>query len=301
MKNTLSIFIIFVLASMVIHPAEFLGYTLDGLTAWALNVLPSVLVFVFFTKVLVGLGTVEKVSKIFTRPMKALYGAPKLSAYVFLMSIISGYPVGSKMTADLYESGKITRTEAFRMSAFCSNSGPMFIIGAVGAGMMKNVTFGYIIFIAHVVSALLNGLLYRKLKVAELPREKLESVAKQSDMGSMVLDSALAMISVGTIIAIFFVVIASLNPVLSLLPAPISAILSGMIEITKGCQLLSSIGGKFAAVAASFVITFGGISTVLQSLTMLGKLKMPAKLFILQKFTQALLATVIALILVMVI
>ena len=55
------------------------------------------------------------------------------------------------------------------------------------------------------------------------------------------------------------------------------------------------IGGIISAVAllASFVISFGGISTILQSLTMLAEVKMPLKLFILQKFTHAIFSTII--------
>lgn len=297
MKILLSIFVIYILGCMVLNPAAYLAITLDGLTAWALNVLPSVLVFVFLTKVLTSLGSLEKASKIFSKPMRALYGAPQSSSYVFMMSVLSGYPVGSKMIADLYESDKITRTDAFRMSAFCSNSGPMFIIGAVGAGMFGDARIGYIIFASHLLSALLNGLIYRKIKVKDLPRNGTEK-RQNVDLAQMVLDSALSLISVGTIIAIFFVVIASLGPILSLFPPPVAALCSGLIEITKGSQMFGALGGKMAVVLASFVITFGGISTILQSLTMLNKIKMPAWLFALEKLTQALLAGIISLILV---
>ena len=158
----LSIFVVFVIINMVIFPDLYISQTLNGITAWAFNVLPSVLPFIFLTKVLSQLGTVEKFSNIFSMPCEKLFKAHAVSSYVFLMSIISGYPVGAKMTADLYESGKITKNDAFKMTSFCSTSGPMFIIGAVGIGMLKNATFGYIIMISHIIGALLNGLLYRK-------------------------------------------------------------------------------------------------------------------------------------------
>ena len=279
---------------MVLFPKLYITATLDGISAWAFNVLPSLRPFVFFTKVLSGLGTVERFSKIFAKPFQRCFKTPAISGYVFLMSIISGYPVGAKMTSDLYATGKITRSEALRMTSFCSTSGPMFIVGAVGAMMFGSARLGYIILISHIVGAFINGLLYRKLKVEEFSSEIKPTQSKQ-ELSSIVIDSALSVISVGTIIAIFFVIITSLSPILSLLPSFISAPFAGLIEITRGCIELSKAFNPFAAtIIATFIISFGGLSTMLQSLTMLDKIKMPIWLFLLQKLTHAILATIVA-------
>ena len=283
---------------MVLFPSLYINVTLNGISAWAFNVLPSVLPFIFFTKVLTSLGIVEKFSNLFKKSCNKLFKTPPVSSYVFITSMISGYPVGAKMTADLYLSSKITKSDAFKMTSFCSTSGPMFIIGAVGIGMLKNATFGYIIFISHILGALLNGLLYRNIKVKE---EKIEYTEKTNtqNLSTMVIDSALSIITVGTIIAIFFVVITSLSPIFNLFPPQISCVLEGIIEITKGClDISTNIHGALSVVACTFVISFGGISTILQSITMLNSLRMPIKLFILQKVTHAILSTIISLLLV---
>lgn len=296
----LTIFILYIILNMVIFPKVYIDATLDGISAWAFSVLPCLLPFVFFTKVLSFLGTMEGLTKGFSRPVYKCFKTPAVSSYVFFMSIISGYPVGAKMTADLYNAGKITRSEAFRMSAFCSTSGPMFIIGAVGSVMMGSPSYGYIMFLAHVLGAFFNGFLYRNLNTSELPVEKEDNKAKQ-DLSSIVLDSVLSIVSVGAIIAIFFVVITSLSPLLSLLPAPLSTFLAGLVEITRGCiDLSATLNARWAIVLATFVISFGGLSTCLQSLTMLDKIKMPVWLFVLQKLTHAILATIIAILLVLI-
>lgn len=295
----LSLFVLYVIVNMVLSPELYIKQTLNGITAWAFNVLPSVLPFMLLTKILSSLGEVEKFSKIFSKPSSKLFKTPAISSYVFFISILSGYPVGAKMTADLYETGKISKSDAFKMTSFCSTSGPMFIIGAVGIGMLKNVTYGYIIMIAHIVGALLNGLLYRSIKIkSNTPALKNKESKNNIDLSGIVLDSALSIISVGTIIAIFFVIITSLSPIFSLFPSHITGILEGIIEITKGCyDISSSLNGIWAVVACTFVISFGGISTILQSITMLNKLDMPIKLFVLQKFTHAVFATIISIIL----
>lgn len=282
---------------MIIFPSVYMQKTFDGISAWAFNVLPSILPFIFFTKVLSMTGITEKVSFAFKKPCYFLFKTPPISAYVFLMSIISGYPVGAKMTADLYSNGQITKNDAFKMTSFCSTSGPMFIIGAVGAGMLKNIYFGYIIFISHILGALLNGLIYRNLKFSNttLEKPKDNSQQKQSqDISNVIYDSVISILSIGAIIAIFFVVITSLSPIFNIFPQNISPLLEGMVEITKGCLDISSLPNTtWKILACTFVISFGGISTILQSVTMLNKLNMPIKLFVLQKITHAILSTAI--------
>ena len=171
----------------------------------------------------------------------------------------------------------------------------MFIIGAVGVGMLQNASFGYIIFISHIIGALLNGFIYRKLKVKEIDKVNNISSSKKEDLSSIVLDSVLSILSVGTIIAIFFVVITSFAPLINLFPKNIACILEGIIEITKGCLDISLLTNNFLKIiACTFVISFGGISTLLQSITMLNKLKMPISVFAIQKFSHAILATIIS-------
>lgn len=282
---TITILCVFFLVCMICRPKKFIEVSLDGISAWALCVLPSVFPFMFFTRVLSSLGQMENLTKPFGRFSKKIFKTPPISIYTFLMAILSGYPVGSKMVADLYLQGKITKEDAFKMTSFCSTSGPMFIVGAVGISMFHSAKIGYILLSSHIFGAILNGIIFRNLKVGkELNKQKFALRTQNFDLSEVVSNSTLAILSVGAIITIFFIVIECFTPIFNLFPAPISAFLQGIVEITKGCISLSQIPGKLSVCLTSFVISFGGISTILQSLTMLSKLKMPTKLFIFQKF-----------------
>ncbi len=298
----LTILVLYFLFCMISEPAKYISKSLDGISAWAMSVLPSVLPFMFFTKVLSSLDCMQSFTHPFSAVGKTLFKSPPISFYTFLMAIMSGYPVGSKMVADLFLQGKITREDAFKMTSFCSTSGPMFIIGAVGIGMFKNQTIGYILFISHVLGAILNGILFGRLKLRQnnslqdespLPQDQ-NFAQKKSDISEIVLNSTLAILSVGCIITIFFIVIECFSPLLSLLPDTLRFFVEGVIEITKGCVDISSLQNlNLATILCSFVISFGGISTVLQSLTMLSSIKMPARFFILQKFCHAIFSTLV--------
>lgn len=284
---------------MILQPAKYISKSLEGISAWAFNVLPSVLPFMFFTKVLSSLDCVSKISRPFSFISTKAFKTPPISIYTFFMAILSGYPVGSKMVADLYLQGKITRTEAFKMTSFCSTSGPMFIIGAVGIGMFNNANIGYILFFSHILGAIINGFCFRNLKIKDDKNNTNTSLVSQEfDLSNIVLNSTLSILSVGSIITIFFIIIECLSPIFNLFPTNIAYFLEGLVEITKGCIELSSIANlNIAVTLASFVISFGGISTILQSLTMLAKLKMPTKIFILQKIMHAIFSCIITIIL----
>lgn len=290
----LTALIIFFLICMICQPSKFISRSLDGISAWAFNVLPSVLPFMLFTRILSALNTMPKLVRPFSNLTIKTFKTPPVSLYVFLMAILSGYPVGSKMVADLYLQGQITRQDAFKMSSFCSTSGPMFIVGAVGIGMFGSAKIGYILFASHIIGAIVNGLIYRNInlkKTIPLKESDIENnsnTRKTFDLSEIVLNSTLAILSVGCIITIFFIIIECFNPILNLLPKNLAYFFEGIIEITKGCLDIATLPNKFVAVClCSFVISFGGISTILQSITMLSKLKMPIRLFVLQKLTHA--------------
>ncbi len=296
LKIVATILIFFFIVCMIISPQKYITNALDGISAWAFNVLPSVLPFMFFTKVLSAIDLMPKITKPFSPISQKLFKTPAISIYTFFMAVLSGYPVGSKMVADLYLQGKISQEDAFKMTSFCSTSGPMFIIGAVGIGMFKSAKIGYILFLSHLFGAILNGITFRNLKVKKTSQQKgtTDSQNKNFDLSEIVLNSTLSILSVGCIIVIFFIVIEAFAPILNLLPQPIAFFFEGVIEITKGCLDLSTLSNlNLAIILSSFVISFGGISTLLQSITMLSKVKIPIKLFVFQKLLHAVYSAII--------
>lgn len=290
----LTILICYILVSMLLAPQKFLSVTYNGISAWALNVLPCILPFIFFTKLL-SKSSSNTLTSPFASIFHKTFKTSSSSAYVFFMAIISGYPVGAKMISDLYMEGRISRTDAYRMTSFCSTSGPMFIVGSVGALMFNNIRIGYFILIAHILGAIINGICYRNLSAKDIGQAGQDNSRSPFNFSEIVIDSVLSILSVGVIIAIFFVVITAFEPIFNLFPAPIKQLLQGCVEITKGCLELSKLKNiKLSFILTTFVISFGGFSTILQSITFLEKIKMPTGIFILQKLTHGIFSMLIA-------
>ena len=74
-------------------------------------------------------------------------------------------------------------------------------------------------------------------------------------------------------------------------------VLSGFIEITKGCLILSQSGFSLKIIAplCALGITFGGVSITLQSLTFLTKCKISPAFYLIGKTVQGIVAFLVCL------
>ena len=302
-RISFSLAIIFIVAMIVIKPNLCINSVYNGLLVWAKCVLPSLFPFMFLTKILTDLNFVSKLTNKFSKLTSTLFCAPKISAYIFLMSVISGYPVGAKMICEFYEAGIISNKQANKLTTFCSTSGPLFIIGSVGTALFLNAKLGYIMFLSHVLASMLNGVLYRKMYVDKTEKEfEISNKTSLNDiLPNSISSSIMSILIVGGYIAIFFLIIDLFNELnlffpLNFLLSKIGfnietakAISSGLVEMSKGCVMLSklSLPTQMLGTIASFLIGFGGISTFFQATTFLSKCKVNCGFYLLQKLTYA--------------
>lgn len=294
-------FVVFLVMLLIISkPAIFSNATISGLKLFYGSVLPGLFPFMFLTKLLTELGTVFKITKRLSGASRKLFGTPGVSLYCFFMSILSGYPIGAKIIQDLYSKNLITEEDAKRMSIFCTTSGPIFVIGAVGAQMLKNYKLGIILYISHILSSLILGIVYNLLfKNKSLNQTRIVfSTNKKSEniFTSCLLETINSLFLVGGYITIFYLiseVLDLLNIFLTLstilgkiLPnvssETIKGFLFGLIEVTRGVKELSLLKTPNIP-AICGLISFSGISIIMQSLSFLKTAKIKAHNFILSK------------------
>ena len=209
-KDILSVIIIFLIILLIADPKNNIEACFKGIQLWGKSVLPTLLPFFLLTSVLASLGFVQKLGAKFSPLTQRLFRAEGISGYIYLMSVISGYPVGAKITAELYENGVLSRGQAIKISTFTSTSGPLFIIGAVGVGMFGNAKLGYLILLSHIIGAFLNGLIYRNLK-APVSNCKVSALNKPSFLEDAMYNSIRNVLVVGGYIAVFYMLISMLN------------------------------------------------------------------------------------------
>lgn len=311
---TFALFVIILF--LIVNPSKYINSAYNGILIWAKAVLPALFPFFFITRLLTELGGIKILANHFQGLMQKVFHVNGMGAYVFLMSMMSGYPVGAKITSELCEKNLITKEEASRLVTFTSTSGPLFVVGTVGAGMFASAKMGFIILISHFLGAMLNGILYRNHKYTKTilntkAKFELEKIPDNILEKSM-LSAINSILIVGGYIAVFFILIDILSDVglISMLSALLKAIFSlwgfdgyfsnsivvGFIEMTRGCYDLSIFFTDYnvATMVCTFIISFGGLSTMLQAMTFLQRCEIKLGFFFRQKITHAIFACAIS-------
>lgn len=310
-KLFFAVFLVVLIIAIVTSPEKYISVALEGILIWGTQILPALFPFMIFTKLLVETGYVKEASRLFSPMTKKLYRSPGISSYVFLMSILSGYPLGAKLTSDLYSGNYISRAEAHRIVSFTSNSGPMFIVGTVGVGMLLSKEAGYIILISHILAAIINGLLYRNYSPRETATgKKFQTKVETEDfLTETMMSSISSCLLIGGYITIFFIVgevllsIGIFSPLTGLLEnfgiesTLSNGVIIGLFEMTNGCLLISASTASLAIKTAlcSLLISFGGLAISFQAFAFLKNLEVSKKFYLLQKISHALLTFLICL------
>ena len=299
--------ILIMMILLLVNPQEYTQSFYQGLMIFCISVLPSMFPFFFFTKLLTSLGLGKYLSSLFSKPCRLLFNAPDVGGYIWCMSLISGYPIGAKLVSDFYESGQINSKQAKKLVPFTSSSGPLFILGTVGVSIFNNYLLGLVVLISHILSTLVNGLIFRGKKIATDTPLLFHAPQYDKALSDSVYNSVTSILIVGAYIALFNMlgdmlkgmgVIEILSKALSTLLSPFSlensaeALLFGFVEMTRGCLLLSQSGISPVMMAgfSSLIVTFGGLGICIQSMTFLGKCGVSPLYYLITKTTQSLIA-----------
>ncbi|CAM4314683.1 sporulation integral membrane protein YlbJ [Paenibacillus alkaliterrae] len=146
---------------MAVFPTETLNSSLRGLSIWWQVLFPALFPFFVISELLLGFGIVHFFGKLLDPLMRPLFRLPGIGGFVVTMGYISGYPVGARLTAQLWEQRLVNRAEGERLVAFTTTSDPIFLIGAVSVGFFQNVALAPVLAAAHYGGGLLIGFLMR--------------------------------------------------------------------------------------------------------------------------------------------
>lgn len=304
-KAVLSTVIIIFTLAVVLYPKESYNAAAGGLNIWFNIVCPSLLPFFIGSELLINLGVVSFIGILLEPVMRPVFNVPGCGSFPFVMSITSGYPVGSKIVAQLYKNKLCTRTEAQRLVSFCSTSGPLFMVGAVAIGMLGVEESASVIAVSHYLGALTVGILFRFYKYDEktviytdsgiikkaFKKLKDSFNSEKRPVGLLlsvsVKNSVNTLLVIGGFIVLFSVIIRLvilsgfidiISRVLYPLFTPmgvnselISPTMSGLFEITIGSKLIASSGAllnqKILAICA--IISWSGFSIHAQVASMI--------------------------------
>lgn len=132
MKRTLSAAVILILLCFLLfYPEEALYASRQGLQLWLFTLLPTLLPFLILSTILIGTDKINTLLKPLAFIWRTLFGLTPAGAYALCLGLLCGYPMGAKLTADLYCRGSISRQEASYLLTFTNNASPMFLTSFV--------------------------------------------------------------------------------------------------------------------------------------------------------------------------
>ena len=226
--------------------------------------------------------------------------------FPFVMSVLSGYPMGAKIVGDLRRDGEISQREAMRLMSFCSTSGPAFMVGAVGAGMLGSGMLGGIIAAAHYAGAFLNGLLYTRLlgrddtPAGPLSCGMSEAKGLQESFTDAILLSFRSLGIVLAYIVLFMFVTDFLHMCggFSMIESmQLRVLAKGFFEMTVGCGAAAECvdaAESVKCVMCAAIMSWGGLSVLGQTMSMLSGTGIPAGYLVISKITHSLFAAAAA-------
>ena len=283
-------FLIVCLIFILSFSSDYSVAVLDGIKLWGAYVLPALFPYFFLTAILSRLSITSKLSIICSPLTKRLFRINGTAGYLFFISILSGYPTGAKSVADAYTGGLLSKTEAERASALCSTSSPAFLISCVGNITFRSRAFGIILFLCHLISAIIIGFIFSFYKREELPSKNVRLIKTSQDdiLYQSVYNSVISILVVGGIIVLCYLFCQILFSFIDI-NGVARAIISGFIECTGGLKLLASTGHRLALPIAGAICGFGGLSIIFQSLAFLKKAKIKTAPFFISKALSAVL------------
>ncbi|TAH75147.1 MAG: transporter [Anaerolineaceae bacterium] len=300
-------FVLFFFILMFLFPYSSYKGASSGLMLWFLNVLPTLLPFIIVSNLMIRINIAGKISNILYPVFGRLFRVSPNGCYPILIGFLSGLPMGAKSTADLATEGKIDHKEAHFLLSMCNNASPIFIMNYIAINQLKIPRMRLALFVIIYGSSILSAIIYRNYlnhynkktqaySDINIATAGVESKYKSVRFSFDILDKSImngfeVVTKIGGYIILFSIlaqIINEIGPSFSFY----KAILMGILEITTGIDQICKIhmDSNIKIVLVSFIASFGGLSGLAQTKSVLGESRLSIKTYIYVKMLSAIIA-----------
>ena len=303
-------------AALLLFPVQSVAAAKSGLQLCGNVIIPSLFPFFVLSSFCMEIGLVQYLGRVLEPLMRPLFRVSGACASAFVLGIIGGYPVGAKTAIALYEKRLISRDEAERLLAFCNNCGPAFIFGVVGAGVFSSSAVGLLLYLIHILSSVLVGLLFRfrgsRTVSAGCAAPTEEAPAFSAAFTASVRSAMQSTLSICAFVLFFTVIIRLLvlsgvlrgaAALLGTLLAPFGGtdaaaekLLIGAIEMSSGVASLSGSAGAMSTQLslAAFILGWAGLCVHCQVLSFLGSSDLSVRTYLAGKLAHGIISAALA-------
>lgn len=266
---------------LLLFPQEVSGAVRNGLSLCTDTLLPTLFPFMILSGIFVRFGLAQRIGNKADKLMATLFHLPGVCFSALLFGMIGGYPTGAKTVVSLYRSNACSRDEAEHALAFCNNCGPGFLISGIGFGMFRDIRYGILLFAAHLISAVLTGMMLAP-SAEIVPTKKIPNQTRDISTASCfvtsVTDGMTAFLNLCAFVLCFSAVLVLIE--CSGVPAILASFLPcseendtwfllGFLEMTSGIFHLTAGTVSERFVLISTLAAWGGLSVHCQVISLL--------------------------------
>lgn len=286
---------------MLLFPAPVVDGASKGLLLWFQVVLPTLLPFMIVSNLLIETQAINVIAKITGHLFSRFFRVSSHGSFAVLTGFLCGYPMGSKVTADLIRNGNISTEEGRYLLSFCNNTSPMFMISYV---LMQNlgdktlfipslvILMGTPVICSFIFRRLLlpsNGISGRTLAFSSSTnRKKNTSVPSGNIIDCCIMNGFETITKVGGYIMLFSIIV-ELCHLLPVSHPLFYNLLFPSLEITTGIQSIcsSTVPQHIRFILCLSMTSFGGWCAVAQTQCMIQGTGLSIFPYIIQKLITA--------------
>ena len=277
-SNLIVVIVSFIVFILILFNKELVSSTIiNSFYIWFNTLVPSMLPMFILSDILINYNFIMFIPNKITIFISKLFNISKEAVLVVFISLISGFPGNALAIKMAYDLELISKDEANHLLLFTHFANPLFILQTIGIFYLKNNTYGIIVFISHVLSAFILGILFRNNNCPS----KNNYISKNSKSQSFTNVFSLSIKkSINTLLMVAgtvtsFLIISTLISNIFNFNQYMSVFVQGILEMTMGLSNLSmlDINDIYKVIFSSGLISFGGLSIHMQVMSILEDFK----------------------------
>ena len=286
--------ILFLYLGIFINPSLIIESGISSINIFKTKLFPSIFPFFVLASLLLELGLATKISIKLNPLIRKIFHVEGNSSFIILVSLISGFPSGSKYIVESLKTKSISKDTANYLLTFTHFANPLFVLGTCDL-ILNSISLAYKILIIQILSNLILGIIIRpkeiiSSKITNNHQNKsfLEALPKAINDAIKVLLFMLGSITFFMFFSKLLTTTLSLNPFFN-------TILTGLLDMTSGISLVNTIDttNYIKGLLVLTFITFGSFSVHLQVLNNIKEVDIDYKYFFLGRIIQTSIASLL--------
>lgn len=284
-KNIVYIFIIlFIFFCFIFNTDILVESTNISIINFKNNLLPTIFPIFILSDLLINYNFNIIINNIFYKLFYKLFKINKNCCFIFIISILTGYSNTFNIILSLYNKKYINEIMINKIILFTNFINPIYLITILSIILDKKLAF--IILIITCISNIIIGILFRNYNISddsniEYKSEKLIICLINSIKKSI--NNLLVILGIN-------IFISTLSNIF-LNNSIINTFIKGLLDLTNGLSLIYNIPDKLKIIFCIIFISFGGITTHLQCISLLPCINY--KKYLLSRILQILISLII--------